>query len=384
MPPFPRREFSGNAVPTTISGTIGAGDLTINIVASTGWPTGGTGPFIVTIDQGLATEEKVEVLSRTGLALTITPTGRGHDNTAAVGHGGGAKIEHTLAARDLSEANQHLADVTLDNHTQYLNPTRHTATQHVINTADIVDGAVTTAKVLDGAITYAKHAAGQRHEPGDFKWGIQTANHTGWLLCDGSVVSIAAQGALWAAMGSAHLFGTDPGSASFRLPDLRKKVIMGKAASGVGSTLGGSGGTADAVVVSHSHIVDSHNHFTNTVAETTEHTHTLSNHTHSTADGGSAAHSLSGVSGGDIAVRVSSVEGLNLSPSATRISFTYLLDHPNHNHGGTGGSNVASAGRSATHTHGIPSDSPGTNLIGTSGTDLNLPPFMAVNGFIHI
>jgi hypothetical protein len=64
----------------------------------------------------------------------------------------------------------------------------------------------------------------------------------GWLLCDGSAVSQTTYAALFAVIGLA--FG-NPGGGNFNLPDLRQRFPLGKAASGTGSTLGGTGGEID-------------------------------------------------------------------------------------------------------------------------------------------
>lgn len=376
MPPFARREFSGNAVPTTITGGIAAGDLTINIALATGWPTGATGPFIATLDQGLATEEKVEVASRAGLVLTITPTGRGHDNTAAVGHGATAKIEHTLAARDLAEANQHAADVTLDNHTQYFNAARHTATVHAINTADLVDGAV----------TYAKHAAGQRWEPGDHKWSMIAADHTGWLLEDGRAVSRTTYANLFALVGFA--FGADPGGNNFLLPDMRKKGVLGKAAAGVGSVLGGSGGSADAVVVSHVHTVN-HSHTGSTAGES-GHWHSV-NHGHTASSNNPGDHRHMDDLGVNYAWRHNSGDNdyfvpNTFNPRASGVTFTDHRLAGGHTHAITVDVNNFNSGAGSNHSHGVTVDvfNGNSGTVGQSATDANLPPFIALNGFIHV
>lgn len=122
MPAYELRDFSGSAVATTLSGSIGngAGDLAMAITANTGWPDAVEGPFIVTIDRGLANEEKVLIASRSGLNLTAAVGGRGHDGTAISSHNSGAVIEHTFSARDAQEANSHIANAALDHHTQYL------------------------------------------------------------------------------------------------------------------------------------------------------------------------------------------------------------------------------------------------------------------------
>lgn len=124
---MPRRDYSGNAVPTSITGAINATDLSITLTSATGWPSGGAaGKFYVTVDRGLSNEERILVASRTGNVLTIAGTGdRGVDDTSAASHGVGAVIEHTFSAVDADEANQHINDTGQDHHTQYLNNARH-------------------------------------------------------------------------------------------------------------------------------------------------------------------------------------------------------------------------------------------------------------------
>lgn len=79
-------------------------------------------------------------------------------------------------------------------------------------------------------------------------WATATAP-TGWLICDGSAVSRTTYADLFAVLSTAY--GVGDGSTTFNLPDLRGRFPLGKAASGTGSTLGGTGGAID-----HSHAVD--------------------------------------------------------------------------------------------------------------------------------
>lgn len=72
---------------------------------------------------------------------------------------------------------------------------------------------------------------------------------TGWLILDGSAVSRTTYALLFALWGTT--FGVGDGSTTFNLPDLRQRFPLGKAASGTGATLGGTGGTID-----HVHAVD--------------------------------------------------------------------------------------------------------------------------------
>ena len=73
-------------------------------------------------------------------------------------------------------------------------------------------------------------------------WGNASAP-TNWLLCDGSAVSRTTYSALFAIVGITY--GAGDASTTFNLPDMRQRFPLGKAASGTGSTLGGTGGTVD-------------------------------------------------------------------------------------------------------------------------------------------
>lgn len=100
---YARLQHGGGAVPTTLTGSITSGATTAALAVSTGWPDGSTGPFYVVFDQGLATEEKVLVTSRTALTLTIAT--RAVDGTSASAHGAGAPVAHVFSATEADEAN---------------------------------------------------------------------------------------------------------------------------------------------------------------------------------------------------------------------------------------------------------------------------------------
>ena len=71
---------------------------------------------------------------------------------------------------------------------------------------------------------------------------------SGYLLCDGSAISRTTYAGLFAILSTTY--GVGDGSTTFNLPDLRQRFPMGKAVSGTGSTLGGTGGAID-----HTHAV---------------------------------------------------------------------------------------------------------------------------------
>lgn len=78
---------------------------------------------------------------------------------------------------------------------------------------------------------------------------------TGFLLCDGSLVNRTTYSTLFGIISTT--FGAGDGSTTFALPDLRGRFPLGTAASGTGSTLGGTGGLID-----HVHTGPSHTHST--------------------------------------------------------------------------------------------------------------------------
>lgn len=133
--------------------------------------------------------------------------------------------------------------------------------------------------------------------PGSIVMTGRSTAPTGWLLCDGAIVSQATYPSLFAAIGTNFNVGGEPGG-TFRLPDLRQRFPLGKAASGTGSVLGQTGGAIDHTHIGPSHTHDMSNHFhnipahfhsmgpTSTLAITTasgSHTTSIS-HSHSAAN----------------------------------------------------------------------------------------------------
>jgi microcystin-dependent protein len=82
--------------------------------------------------------------------------------------------------------------------------------------------------------------------PGEIKMWPTASAPTGYLLCDGSSVSTTTYAALFAVVG--YTFGGS--GASFTLPDYRGRMPIGVSGS---YALASTGGSANAVVVSHTH-----------------------------------------------------------------------------------------------------------------------------------
>jgi microcystin-dependent protein len=153
-----------------------------------------------------------------------------------------------------------------------------------------------------------------------------TSAPSGWLFCDGTSYLRSSFQNLFNVIGT--YFGAADGS-HFNVPDMKGKVPVGKALSGIGATLGGTGGTKDLIVVGHTHGLS-----------------TDGNHWHNVI--------------GDTAKRwLDSSEGLVLAHTATPVTF--------------GGDATSAAGN---HSHTVGS-------VGGSGTDQNMPPYVTVNYIIR-
>lgn len=89
-------------------------------------------------------------------------------------------------------------------------------------------------------------------------WYTNTAP-AGWLIADGSSLNRADYPKLFAVINTTY--GSVSGT-TFNIPDLRQRFPMGKAASGTGNTLAGTGGSID-----HTHSVPAHYHGMGTGAD---------------------------------------------------------------------------------------------------------------------
>lgn len=146
-------------------------------------------------------------------------------------------------------------------------------------------------------------------------WPTVTAP-TGYLLCTGTAVSRSTYSALFAVIGTT--FGSGDGSTTFNLPNYTNRFPYG-------TTLAATGGSADAIVVSHTH--------TATVTDP-GHNHSVIYSTPGTVGGGGA--------------------------------FTTLG-------AGSNTTGTASTGISVSNS-----------TTGSSGTNANLPPYLGINFIIKV
>jgi len=148
-----------------------------------------------------------------------------------------------------------------------------------------------------------------------------TSAPSGYLLCNGSAVSRTTYSTLFSILGTT--FGSGDGSTTFNLPNYVDKMPIGSGT--IATAVGITGGSKDAIVVSHTHSITDPGH-----------QHQLSTGQNTTS--GTA------------------------SPG-------YLTD--------TNAGIIATYAKAATTTTGI-----SINTTGSSGTNANLPPYLGINFII--
>ncbi|MEO5498993.1 MAG: tail fiber protein [Candidatus Saccharimonadales bacterium] len=115
---------------------------------------------------------------------------------------------------------------------------------------------------------------------------------TGWLLCDGTVVSRATYASLFMTIGTTY--GAGDGSTTFNLPNLKGRAPVGlDSAQTEFDTLGETGGAKTHTLIagempSHTHVQDAHNHTQNS------HNHTQNSHNHGTSNSNGGGGALTG------------------------------------------------------------------------------------------
>jgi microcystin-dependent protein len=199
-------------------------------------------------------------------------------------------------------------------------------------------------------------------DTGDIKMSARETPPSGWLLCDGRLVSRAVFADLFAAIGVRY--GAGDGSTTFAIPDYRNAFPMG--AANAGSTGERGGAASVALAVAH---LPSHAHGGATGADSPDHSHYTSGGTD--ADWPDHAHwhwsdmtNQGNVrlwdGGGSFWTRGSA---WNATAGATA----------RHSHGFA----AWSGGASARHAHAIGAE-------GGNAAHENRPPFAAVNFFIKV
>lgn len=187
---------------------------------------------------------------------------------------------------------------------------------------------------------------------------------TGWYLCNGDAVSRTTYAATFARIGTTY--GAGNGSTTFNLPDLRSKFVAGKGTAAWSNALTDTGGSKDAVAVSHTHGHPNHGHGDTLAAPA--HSHAVN--PPATNSAGTYLENASGPHWTVTSSAANRLAAFTTSAVSTNIaSFT-------------------SGGASATAlTGGVSDGNAGTTNSqnpSASGTDANLPPYQTLNYCIRL
>jgi hypothetical protein len=150
------KEYKGAAVTATLSAGLDSSSISFSISPTTGWPTGGVGPFTVIIDPG-GVEEQLYCSALSAGVLTVTT--RGYNGTAAVAHLQGVSVVHAPTSVDFTEANAHVMAVSgVHSGLAPLASPTFTGTVTIPTGAQVatpnITGAVTAPAVADSADGY--------------------------------------------------------------------------------------------------------------------------------------------------------------------------------------------------------------------------------------
>ena len=97
-----RREFNGAVLQTALASSLSNSATSFTVVDGSTYPSGNN-PFVVVIDRGVGTEEKVLISSRSTNVLTVTQ--RGYDGTADSSHISCSDVDHVLDATVIQDMN---------------------------------------------------------------------------------------------------------------------------------------------------------------------------------------------------------------------------------------------------------------------------------------
>lgn len=366
-----RKEFLGGAPSTTVSGALSDVATTITVASGTGLPTGAGGRFVMVIDRGLLSEEKVLVTTRSGTSLQNVQ--RGYDGTAAVSHLSGAVIEHCIDAHTIDQANALANAMTAQYDLVMRGAAANTFTRIPVgadnNVLSVQGGVPTwttpgTATISDGSVTLVKLATAVQNllvPAGTLAPYVGATAPTGWLLHNQAVASAQSlYPALWAVAPASWKSGS-----TLNIPDLSDAVFA--QTGGSAAALGATGGAMSVTLVtgnlpSHTHPID-HDHGSVTSGnETVGHTHLVSG---TTSSDGSHVHGYTGVGPNQNGVLLTASatssfalgNGGSLQAYATYANAMDAAGSHSHTWSGT------STGASTAHQHAV--DLP--NFTGTSG-----------------
>jgi microcystin-dependent protein len=202
-----------------------------------------------------------------------------------------------------------------------------------------------------GVLPVANGGTGLSSLSGEVKLWPTNSPPSGYLLCNGAEISRATYAALFAVIGTT--FGS-AGPTTFTLPNYNNRMPIG--AGGL-YALGATGGSKDAGVVAHDH----------TYSATTG--NQSADHTHSGTTDSAGAHSHT----------INRYSTFTTGENVLAGGQTFQDANGFTNSAGAHTHTFTTGGVSANHNHSV---SGTTASTGSSGTDANLPPYLAINFII--
>lgn len=229
------KDFEGGAEKTTLAAAMTGVATSFSVVDGSSYPSGAN-PFVVVIDRGLATEEKILISGRITNSFSVME--RAYDGSSAQAHALGATVEHCIDAFTVEQANRF---ANLQTTKGDLVGHNGTDTQRIAVGADdrvlIADsaqsngvrwGQITEDSIAASAISVIAAQVESLITPSGLPAGIVTSfagsiAPTGWLICDGTLKSTTTYADLFTAVG--YTYG---GSGSqFGVPNLKGRVPVG-------------------------------------------------------------------------------------------------------------------------------------------------------------
>lgn len=357
------KDFDGGAEKTSLTNPINTTATSFTVVDASTFPAG-TNPFVIVVDRGLATEEKMLIGSRIGNSFNVLE--RAYDGSSAQAHALGSVVEHILDAFTVEQANRYVNLQTskgdLVVHTGSTTQRVGVGTNDLVliadsaQTAGVKWGQIEAAGISTGAINAIATQVESMISPSGVPAGVitqyaGTTAPSGWLLCQGQSLSTTTYADLFAAFGGAGGGGYRYGGSgsTFNLPNLKGRVPVGMdATQGEFDNLGETGGSKTHTLITAE--LPSHQHSTTNLTVGGQGTHV---HAHD-GNGGTAGimtRSSFGMSG-----------DVQLQPQSGGITLGYgVIDE--------GGS----------HTHTV------SGSLGGAGSDAahnNLQPYIVVNYII--
>lgn len=281
------KSFDGGAQTTTLSSGFTSGGATLSVTNGTSFPDGSSGPFVIVIDRGLASEEKFLIDTKAGSTpATFTIQQAGYDGTSAVSHNIGATVEHCLDAYTIEQANRYVNLQTtkgsLVTHTG--STTVAMAASGTNNLTLLTDstvsngikwGQIVEGTIADGSVSLAKLASALQNllvPAGTIAATVSATESTGWKFMGQTLTNAEAlYPSLFAVAPSAWRTGTAP-NRNLVLPVMTDHTLLQAGTTALG-VKGGSNTTTIAVanLPAHFHDID-HNHGSENFSSSHSHT----------------------------------------------------------------------------------------------------------------